>query len=152
MKRIISFVALLCICLIGTTSCRRHRTPKKISFVSTELSRNKNGKDSGSRLNNRKQTSNTLSLLDIVSGTPSDNIILQNTGFVVCYNPHKGTPSWVAWELISDETDIYIHTLEEYTKMLLRPENISHFGTPFQWTFASGRRGKDIQLKCKILK
>lgn len=54
--------------------------------------------------------------------------------------------------LISDEKDIFIHTLEEYTQMLLKPENVSHFGTPFQWTFASGRKGKDIQLKCKILK
>ncbi len=54
--------------------------------------------------------------------------------------------------IISDEDDIYIHTLEEYTEILLKPENESHFGTPFQWTFASGRKGKDIQLKCKILK
>ena len=54
--------------------------------------------------------------------------------------------------LISDESGIFIHTLDEYTEMLLRPENESHFGTPFQWTFASGRKGKDIQLKCKILK
>ncbi|MCH5283884.1 MAG: MspI family type II restriction endonuclease [Treponema sp.] len=54
--------------------------------------------------------------------------------------------------LISDENNIHIHTLEEYTEMLLRPENESHFGTPFQWTFASGRKGKDIQLKCKILR
>lgn len=54
--------------------------------------------------------------------------------------------------LISDENDIFIHTLDEYTKMLLKPENESHFGTPFQWTFASGRKGKDIQLKCKIIK
>ena len=54
--------------------------------------------------------------------------------------------------LISDEKDIYIHTLEEYTSMLLKKENESHFGTPFQWTFASGRKGKDIQLKCKIIK
>jgi len=54
--------------------------------------------------------------------------------------------------LINDEKEIFIHTLEEYTKMLLKPENESHFGTPFQWTFASGRKGKDIQLKCKILK
>lgn len=54
--------------------------------------------------------------------------------------------------LISDEKDIFIHTLEEYTQMLLKPENVSHFGTPFQWTFASGIKGKDIQLKCKILK
>ena len=54
--------------------------------------------------------------------------------------------------LISDGNNIYIHTLEEYVAMLLKPENESHFGTPFQWTFASGRKGKDIQLKCKILK
>ena len=54
--------------------------------------------------------------------------------------------------LISDENDIYIHTLEEYADLLLTPENESHFSTPFQWTFASGRKGKDIQLKCKILK
>lgn len=54
--------------------------------------------------------------------------------------------------LISDEKEIYIHTLEEYTSMLLKKENESHFGTPFQWTFASGRKGKDIQLKCKIIK
>ena len=54
--------------------------------------------------------------------------------------------------LISDDKDIYLHTLDEYTDELLRPENISHFGTPFSWTYASGRKGKDIQLKCKILK
>lgn len=54
--------------------------------------------------------------------------------------------------LISDEKNIHIYTLESYTAMLLKPENESHFGTPFQWTFASGRKGKDIQLKCKILK
>lgn len=54
--------------------------------------------------------------------------------------------------LIADEEKVFIHTLDEYTNMLLQPENISHFGTPFQWTFASGRKGKDIQLKCKILK
>lgn len=54
--------------------------------------------------------------------------------------------------LISDEDKIYIHTVDEYTNKLLMPENESQFGTPFQWTFASGRKGKDIQLKCKILK
>lgn len=54
--------------------------------------------------------------------------------------------------LISDDSDIYLHTLEDYTNELLKPENISQFGTPFSWTFASKRKGKDIQLKCKILK
>lgn len=54
--------------------------------------------------------------------------------------------------LISDDTDIYIHTIDQYTGELLNPENIVHFGTPFSWTYASKRKGKDIQLKCKIIK
>lgn len=54
--------------------------------------------------------------------------------------------------LISDDKDIFIHTIDEYTEELLKPENIVHFGTPFGWTYASGRKGKDIQLKCKIIK
>lgn len=54
--------------------------------------------------------------------------------------------------LISDDSDIYLHTLDDYVNELLKPEYISHFGTPFSWTYASGRKGKDIQLKCKIIK
>ena len=54
--------------------------------------------------------------------------------------------------LISDDSDIYLHTIDDYTNELLKPENIAHFGTPFGWTYASGRKGKDIQLKCKIIK
>lgn len=54
--------------------------------------------------------------------------------------------------LLSDDSNIYIHTIDEYTNELLKPENIVHFGTPFGWTYASGRKGKDIQLKCKIIK
>lgn len=54
--------------------------------------------------------------------------------------------------LISDDSDIYLHTIDDYTNELLKPENIVHFGTPFGWTYASGRKGKDIQLKCKIIK
>lgn len=54
--------------------------------------------------------------------------------------------------LISDDSNIFIHTIDEYTDELLKPENVAHFGTPFGWTYASGRKGKDIQLKCKIIK
>lgn len=54
--------------------------------------------------------------------------------------------------LIYDDSDIYIHTLDEYVKLLLQSNNSKHFGTPFQWTYASGRKGKDIQLKCMIIK
>lgn len=55
--------------------------------------------------------------------------------------------------LVYDENrnDIYIHSIDEYTKLLLLPEHEAQLGTPFQWTFASGRKGKDIQLKCVIL-
>lgn len=54
--------------------------------------------------------------------------------------------------IISDDSDIYLHTLDEYVDALLKPENVLNFGTPFRWTFASGRKGIDIQLQCKILK
>ncbi|MEE0520708.1 MAG: DNA/RNA non-specific endonuclease [Bacteroidaceae bacterium] len=42
--------------------------------------------------------------MDIVNGTPVEDLKLQHTGFVVSYNPQKCTPSWVAWELTSEET------------------------------------------------
>lgn len=46
----------------------------------------------------------TISLMDIVYGAPADDIKLQHTGFVVSYNTSMCTPSWVAWELTSEET------------------------------------------------
>lgn len=42
--------------------------------------------------------------MDIVNGAPVENLKLQHTGFVVSYNPQKCTPSWVAWELTTEET------------------------------------------------
>lgn len=42
--------------------------------------------------------------MDIVNGAPAEDVKLQHTGFVVSYNPQKCTPSWVAWELTSEET------------------------------------------------
>lgn len=42
-----------------------------------------------------------------------------------------------------------IHTTEEYAKRLKKIKH--HFGTPFSWTYASGQRGRSIQLKCPIL-
>ncbi len=52
--------------------------------------------------------------------------------------------------LIGDGEDIFIHTLEEYTDLLLKYER--NFGTPFSWTYESGRRGKCIKLKVKVIK
>lgn len=42
-----------------------------------------------------------------------------------------------------------IHTVRDYIdEIMLKPRN---FGTPFAWTFASGQRGKSIQLKMPVL-
>ena len=45
-----------------------------------------------------------LTLGDIVNGAPTENLKLYYTGFVVSYNLSTFTPSWVAWELTSEET------------------------------------------------
>lgn len=42
--------------------------------------------------------------MDIVKGTTGEDVKLPHTGFVVSYNLSKHTPSWVAWELTSEET------------------------------------------------
>ena len=54
--------------------------------------------------------------------------------------------------LVNDSSEIYIHTLDEYINLLVSSNTKGNFGTPFQWTYASKRKGKDIQLKCKIIK
>lgn len=94
----------MCVLLCGLTSCRHHRTPKKISFVSSNPSRQRDGKVSDSYEHRRYSQIATLSLIDAVEGSPVDDIKLQRTGFVVSYNTSKCTPSWVAWELTSKET------------------------------------------------
>ena len=96
-------LVFLCILLCGLTSCRRHRTPKKISFVSSKSSQRR-GKATASHEHSRKSPSMTLSLMDIVIGVPTENLELQHTGFVISYNTSMCTPSWVAWELTSEET------------------------------------------------
>lgn len=42
-----------------------------------------------------------------------------------------------------------IYQAEEYCQLLLRKKPLQ-MGTPFEWTFASGQRGKSIQFKMKI--
>jgi len=44
-----------------------------------------------------------------------------------------------------------IHRIDEYVDALLSDDTKGFFGTPFSWTYASGQRGKSIQLKCKII-
>ena len=45
-----------------------------------------------------------------------------------------------------------IMRIEDYVNHLLESDVPGHFGTPFSWTYPSKRKGKDIQLKCKIIK
>lgn len=45
-----------------------------------------------------------------------------------------------------------IHRLEEYYNLLVSSGTSGNFGTPFNWTYPSKRRGESIQLKCKIIK
>ena len=60
---------------------------------------------------------------------------------------------WAKYLLTYDNrsSTFKIHTIEEYC-MLLKTKGVQgQFGTFFSWTYPSKRRGKDIQLKCKIL-
>lgn len=54
--------------------------------------------------------------------------------------------------IINDGNDIYAHTVDEYTDILLKEENEAQFGTPFMWTYPSKKKGQKIQLKCRIIK
>ena len=49
-----------------------------------------------------------------------------------------------------DTKTFSVHSTEEYVNMMLANSN-GFFGTPFQWTFASGQRGRSIQLKMPML-
>jgi hypothetical protein len=51
----------------------------------------------------------------------------------------------------NETKDFQIHTIEEYYDLLLKKNVKGHFGTVFAWTYASGARTKNIQLKCQIL-
>ncbi len=66
-------------------------------------------------------------------GTGSE---LQNADYIVTFNPQKGKMA--------------VHTIDDYIDlaMKLRPGFV---GTPFKWTYASGRRGIDIQLKTPVI-
>jgi hypothetical protein len=45
-----------------------------------------------------------------------------------------------------------IQRVENYYHHLIECGVTGQFGTPFSWTYPSKRKGKDIQLKCKIIK
>ena len=50
---------------------------------------------------------------------------------------------------VTDRT-FSVHSVDKYVELLLKNSNQA-FGTPFYWTYASGTRGKSIQLKMPML-
>lgn len=50
--------------------------------------------------------------------------------------------------MIGDE--YRIRTVDEYISEIMNHVN-GQLGTPFQWTYPSGGKGKRIQLKCKLI-
>ena len=61
---------------------------------------------------------------------------------------------WATHILTYDNNDgsVSFHTIEEYIDALSSNNISGHFGTFFSWTYPSKKRGKSIQLKCKIIK
>lgn len=68
------------------------------------------------------------------AGTPD----VQIADYILTYDNNLGSAS--------------IMRIEDYVEHLISSGISGHFGTPFSWTYPSKRKGKDIQLKCKIIK
>lgn len=66
----------------------------------------------------------------------------------------EGNPDlqWAKYIVIVDDNtnDYRIRTVEEYISEIMNNVN-GQLGTPFQWTYPSGGKGKRIQLKCKLI-
>ena len=63
--------------------------------------------------------------------------VKQNAGYILVYDSNNGNES--------------IKRVEEYYKHLVDSGVSGAFGTPFGWTYPSKRKGKDIQLKLKLI-
>jgi hypothetical protein len=67
----------------------------------------------------------------------------------------EGIPEkhWASHLLTYDNNsgNFAIHSIHDYYELLAKNRIVGHFGTFFSWTYASGPRGKSIQLKCKIV-
>ena len=70
-------------------------------------------------------------------------------------NGGQGNPNtqWARYLLChsSNTKEISIHTINEYIDILQQNNICGQFGTLFKWTFASGRKGKSIQLKGRVI-
>lgn len=72
----------------------------------------------------------------VVGGHGGEGERKQLADYVVAFRVDKGILS--------------VHSTEDYVAKMLNDSN-GFFGTPFQWTFASGQRGRSIQLKMPML-
>ncbi|MEA5009133.1 MspI family type II restriction endonuclease [Clostridium tyrobutyricum] len=65
----------------------------------------------------------------------------------------EGTPDihWAKYIITykNETCEFKVHKLEKYVDGILKVKG--QFGTPFTWTYASGCKGKSVQLKSKIL-
>ena len=96
------------------------------------------GEENGERLTKELSTYNKKLALWVLGGIGGDG--------------DPGT-QWASHLLAYDNNNnnISIHSIERYYE-LLKSKNIKgNFGTFFSWTYPSKRRGKSIQLKCKMI-
>jgi len=74
----------------------------------------------------------------VMGGYYADGTDLQKANYIVVYD--------------NNDRKVSIHSLEEYYNLLETSGIKKHFGTPFSWTYSSGKKGEKIQLKCKVIK
>ena len=65
----------------------------------------------------------------------------------------EGNPDtqWAKYLILKNKNLIKIHTIDEYIELMEKSGVRGTFGTFFDWTYSSGRKGKTIQLKMKLL-
>lgn len=109
---------------------------------------------SGSALKDKYGTSGFEFVKESIETGLSRSDLYTLTKWVVSgYGAESPDINCADWILIrkgqdSDCTD-RLYNIDEYVNMLLDEEPLQ-MGTPFDWTFASGQRGKSIQFKMKI--
>lgn len=74
----------------------------------------------------------------VLGGFGGEGTKLQCANYILTYDNETGSSS--------------IHGISDYYYNLISAGVTGNFGTIFSWTYASGCRGKSIQLKCKIIK
>lgn len=109
MQKVYRLVFFFCVLLCGLTSCRRHRTPKKISFVSSKPSQHLSGKASDTHDHRRKvhmasitENSHKELVRPII---PHSEQLLHRKGYTTSYNHKTKCPNWVSWYLTREHTD-----------------------------------------------